>query len=328
MIRRKSYRGAQKGFTLIELLIVVAIIALLVSILMPALRAAKERSKRLLCTSQLHQLGVVFMQYAGDFGDYFPVFHYNDKGYMYYYVTDDFMMWLGDGYAREQYPQLGPGHYGLPHKVFYCPAIMPNKWFGDMVTDWWWFRPNNDGSNSKMPGRDLQPDVKPDGSPRYGCQYPGGAYDCINMGYALYVPRNERCGPGPQHPFGGSTGAGWKLHPGRDYLAPDRPSGRTAPFNPIISDVIQVRWNSNANWYPGITSLPTIYAYFTSRDIKALTGLVSRYKFGRALEERSTHQSNTGLITQSNSLYADGRVIENPGETVVPYYQGDFATFW
>ena len=55
-----------KGFTLVELLVVVAIIALLVSILLPALGRAKEQVKLTLCTSNVRSIGVAWRMYAGE----------------------------------------------------------------------------------------------------------------------------------------------------------------------------------------------------------------------------------------------------------------------
>ena len=57
------------GFTLIELLVVVAIIAVLLSILMPSLGAARRQAKRLLCATQLSQLGLAHQLYANDNND-------------------------------------------------------------------------------------------------------------------------------------------------------------------------------------------------------------------------------------------------------------------
>ena len=56
----------RKGFTLIELLIVVAIIAVLVSILMPALRAARENATLAVCLGNLKVLANAYQWYAND----------------------------------------------------------------------------------------------------------------------------------------------------------------------------------------------------------------------------------------------------------------------
>ncbi len=63
---------ADRAFTLIELLVVVAVIALLISILLPALGKAKENSRRAVCLSNLHHLGQTFQQYLHDNNDLLP----------------------------------------------------------------------------------------------------------------------------------------------------------------------------------------------------------------------------------------------------------------
>lgn len=59
--------AARRGFTLIELLISIAIIAVLVSILFPALSRAREASRQAICQSNLRQLLIGFTTYAGDY---------------------------------------------------------------------------------------------------------------------------------------------------------------------------------------------------------------------------------------------------------------------
>ncbi|MBI1370775.1 MAG: prepilin-type N-terminal cleavage/methylation domain-containing protein [Planctomycetes bacterium] len=58
---------AQHGFTLIELLVVVAIIAMLISILLPAMSNARELARRTVCASNLHQQGVGIIAFSGDY---------------------------------------------------------------------------------------------------------------------------------------------------------------------------------------------------------------------------------------------------------------------
>lgn len=56
----------KRGFTLIELLVVIAIIALLLAILMPSLKKAKDAAMRAVCLSHLHSLGLSWVLYAGE----------------------------------------------------------------------------------------------------------------------------------------------------------------------------------------------------------------------------------------------------------------------
>lgn len=61
-----------KGFTLIELLVVVAIIALLISILLPSLARAREITKRAVCASNMRGIGQSMKVYANDNTDWYP----------------------------------------------------------------------------------------------------------------------------------------------------------------------------------------------------------------------------------------------------------------
>lgn len=72
---RKNIRSIQptsSGFTLIELLVVISIIALLISILLPALGSARESAKEMQCASNMRNLGLGVFSYTIENNDHYP----------------------------------------------------------------------------------------------------------------------------------------------------------------------------------------------------------------------------------------------------------------
>ncbi len=141
-----------RAFTLIELLVVISIIAVLMSIMMPALRKAREQAQTTICKSQLKQFSLALALYAEDNNGKFLTHEWGTTG------TPKL-----DGYW---FARIGPyfdtdkkGPY--TNKLMRCPSGQSIKDYGDELIYGW---PGTDyglqqaEGNNKAITQILQPD--------------------------------------------------------------------------------------------------------------------------------------------------------------------------
>ena len=102
----------KRGFTLIELLVVIAVIALLMAVVIPALRKAKVHAQKVVCSSNIRQLSVGILLYADQNKDDVPInTKWNGQGSYWFW---DVSYWMTDRLV--EYGNFVPD-------VFFCPAV-------------------------------------------------------------------------------------------------------------------------------------------------------------------------------------------------------------
>ncbi|MBN8525483.1 MAG: prepilin-type N-terminal cleavage/methylation domain-containing protein [Planctomycetes bacterium] len=107
------------GFSLIELLVVVAIIAVLAGLLLAAIGPVKKSSRRMVCTSNLRQIGLGILAYSNDNQGFFPT--YNDSScYGWPYIAGD---WCTGSttYKGQAVASFYQDYLPVGRSVFYCP---------------------------------------------------------------------------------------------------------------------------------------------------------------------------------------------------------------
>jgi type II secretory pathway pseudopilin PulG len=106
---------------LVELLVVIGIIAVLIGILFPALRRARESAQKTACLSNLRQVSVYLQQYQNMFKSKVPVFTISSPAYLSYFI---YSAYYGDysGLGLMCAAGIAPKSNSQEGRVFYCPT--------------------------------------------------------------------------------------------------------------------------------------------------------------------------------------------------------------
>jgi len=113
--KSRLIRHKARGFTLIELLVVIAIIALLMAILIPSLRKAKEKVKEIACKSNLRNVGIAILMYLNEHNRTLP----DTKS------SNQFLWYESDGVTYRK-----PGSSGTYWGIYYKDYLKETKIFG------------------------------------------------------------------------------------------------------------------------------------------------------------------------------------------------------
>jgi type II secretory pathway pseudopilin PulG len=130
--------GAVPGFTLVDLLVSMAIIAVLISLLLPSLSGIREATRRVICSSNLRQIGLGLEMYSDDSKGELPPTEWDPKSDSRTTPSPQKTSIVRENGA-DTFDGLGilfASQYLNAPKVFYCPSHHGLNPFADYAAAW------------------------------------------------------------------------------------------------------------------------------------------------------------------------------------------------
>jgi prepilin-type N-terminal cleavage/methylation domain-containing protein len=110
-----------RGFTLIELVVVIAIIAILIGVLLPALKGARDSALSVLCTTRLRTLAFSASEYAADNADYLPRSSHSAGFNQLPWAAAIYEPLTGQSFEGQNYSWDDTGWWNSTNTYFRCP---------------------------------------------------------------------------------------------------------------------------------------------------------------------------------------------------------------
>ncbi len=176
-------RSIPRGFTLVELLVVIGIIAVLISVLLPALSKARAQAANVKCLSNLRQLAQSAFAYTAENRGTYPISYWDYDHNSSIDAQWDFVSEVDSSGRPSQRPGLLFGQRGGTSVVL-CPLYEPTKVSGDDYTGY-------NYNTSYIGGRQLMGELH--ASARHG-QIRDASHTALfgDAGYGIYTNRFMR----------------------------------------------------------------------------------------------------------------------------------------